>query len=260
MRNEDTLSIDKNAHNDVEESPDNLAERRQKALALWKARQKRSNMAAEFRDSCDLSRCAFLENDSVGKRAEYRLQVERACGLNSRDGIAIVRGNGASVSAMRGGGSLTNIGKVPPQDRGIRLAPKISFDRQANSVPYIPTTNTVSELERRRCLVRKQLHRKSGTSIGQWAFASEQNNSIEPSSVNAAAPVKFKTRIAHETASNSIGPTCILPRKRPAAIATSVNDAYNSGKNARDSTKRAKASTRGLLEILGGRPESIDRY
>jgi hypothetical protein len=255
--NDETVYIGDNIEDDEMENTKELAEKREKALAFWKARLKRSAMAAEFRDSCALSRCSFLENDNVDRREQYRMQIERACGVNSKNAIAINRGIGTAVFETQGHASK-NARHISSADRPIRLNQRASGNWQTQSLPCVSGGHPMSELERRRCLERKLLHKQSSTSIGQWAFASEQNIASQHGADKRPALTTLKGNNHQDASSMSLGPTCILPRKRPAAPGNTENAVGINRKKKAKPTKPATPFAQGLLDILGARPESGD--
>jgi hypothetical protein len=255
--NDQTVYIDDNIEDDGVGKPEELAEKREKALAFWKARLKRSAMAAEFRDSSDLSRCSFLENDDVDRREQYRMQIERACGVNSRNAIAINRGIGTAVFKTQGD-APKNARHNSMADRPIRLNQRPFGDRQTRSLPCASGGHAISELERRKCLERKLLHKQCSTSIGQWAFASEHHMASQHSVEKRPAPTTLKGHNHRDASSMSLGPTCILPRKRPAAPSNTEHAGGIIRKKRANPTKPATSFAQGLLDILGARPESGD--
>lgn len=226
----------------ADDTPTREAEeaRRSKALALWKARQKRNTLSMASLDHANLSRCGFLDEDTVGRQDQYRDQIERACGMsNSRDAFA-------SRSGFDGASGSKNVpGSLKTASRS-HFAP-LQISRGAGSRSAALDITTVPEWERRKvCLERKEVHRRSGTSVGKWAFAAERSlGGGSSGDLNGSTP-----------ASSTGGLAVSVRRKRARGqeVAAALERGHASSGAAGRAMKKPKKSRRSLLSILGSRP------
>lgn len=227
----------------ADDTPTKEAEeaRRSKAHALWKARQKRNSLSMASLDHANLSRCGFLEEDTIGRQDLYRDQIERACGMsNSRDAFASRGGSVGASGSKHGPGSLKTASHS-------HFAP-LQVSRGTGSRSAALDVTAVPEWERRKvCLERKEVHRRSGTSIGKWAFSAERSLGVGSSgdlngSVSAAPSA----------------PALAVSVRRKRARGQEVSAAVGRGQGSSGATARAvkkpKKSRRSLLSILGSRP------
>jgi hypothetical protein len=232
----------------ADDTPKKEAEeaRRTKAIALWKARQKRNYMSSGTLDDVDLSRCEFLEDDTNHKRDLYRNQIERACGIsNSRDEFEsrnTPRKPGTSNGSVDALGLRRDVGGV----RAGSHSHSVPLQNVKNSTSRSGATdiNSKPEWERRKlCLERKEVHRRSGTSIGKWAFAAER--SLNGGSLNNPSA----------NATTSAAAVCVSVRRKRARGKSVSAAAAPAGIGApHHIMKRPKKSSQGLLSILGSRP------
>jgi hypothetical protein len=265
MRNDESLFANERSDGEVDgECGAAGEERRARALVVWKSRQKRNTTASFLQDRADLSRCGFLEDDTNIKRDQYRAQYQRACGLNnnSRDGFELSASAAASASlspsrSLPGGKPL-----VSSFDEAFRSRPHSLSLRLGKSTSRQPpiTIHEMPEWERRRvCLERKEIHRKSGTSIGKWAFASERSTSSPHIAPGVAKPNSISGLPAASGGASAAGGNFRVRRKRPRVPppeATPVVPASKPTVNLPTTglVAKKKAKHSGLLDLLGNRP------
>lgn len=240
-------------HNEGDESADDTPKkeaeeaRRTKALALWKARQKRNNLSLNTLDVADLSRCGFLEEDTNSRRELYRDQIERACGMsNSRDASASCIASDNPISAPKSTDALgvqRDAGSVKDSSRS-RFAP-LQFSKRGGPRSALMDVNNVPEWERRKiCLERKEVHRRSGTSIGKWAFAAERGLNGSSSNPSNSAP---------NISTGGLQVSVRRKRSRGQEV-TAAAAPQASSRASNPVAKKPKKSRRSLLSILGSRP------
>lgn len=247
---------------DCDDTPVKKAEdeRRSKATALWRARQKRNASSSTALDSVDLSRCEFLQDDEE-KRDLYRLQIERAQGVGaSRDGLGLSLGAAGKpsqdVNSTLGSGigsKSTLEGSRPDAgaSRSSKFPPLQVTGKKAASRSGLLDPDVVPEHERRRlCLGRKEAYRRCGTSIGRWAFAAELSMGSRSNEVESVT--------APKAGAKSNGGLVSVRRKRsrnqePSALATA---SLPSAKAQPQPKKKPKRSRQGLLDILGSMPKA----
>lgn len=251
MSHEESMFAANPEEESADDTPTKEAEeaRRTKALALWKARQKRNTLAMASLDPANLSRCGFLDEDTNGRREQYRDQIERACGMsNSRDAFATGSGPGTPATSAQPGGAPGSK-RGPISSKGgtrSRFAP-LQISRGAGSRSAAFDVTTVPEWERRKvCVERKEVHRRTGTSIGKWAFAAERSLG----GGSAGEP----TTSAPAAASAGLAVSVRRKRSRGQEVAAAAIAAQASTGAAPRATKKPKKSRRSLLSILGSRP------
>lgn len=231
-------------------------ERRSKAMALWRARQKTKASSSSALDSIDLSRCEFLQDDEE-RRDHYRLQIERAQGLTaSRDGWSLAGAasrpaESASLAGPRGNSKnvLEGIRPRAGASRTSRFPPLQVGGKKGASRSGFLDPDVVPEQERRKlCLGRKEAHRRCGTSIGRWGFAAERSMGSRSEAEPAAAA---------KATSKASGGMVSVRRKRVRNQETALPAAAApSAKTQSLPRKKPKRSRQGLLDILGSRPQA----
>jgi hypothetical protein len=266
MRQEESLfgnGEDGEHSDDAATTSATVEERRTKATALWKARHRRATSSAALLDPGDLSRCGFLEDTTDDKRDEYRAQIERACGIStSRDGFesreapdpGASSGPPATLPGLRSASRQLALGAGACRSK----FPPLQVPRRGTSRGGVLDPNSVPEWERRKlCLERKEAHRRTGTSIGMWAFAAERNLGVS----RADRSIAHSKGAPAPSAGGGSGASFSKRRKRshgptPTASLPEAGVESGGGGTNRRASKKPKRSRQGLLDILGSRPSS----
>lgn len=200
---------------------DTAAERKEKARALWKVRQKVKTSLFE-EDENSLSRFDIFDDPDKSRGASIRTRIENACRPASTQDVT--KRNDAKSKKEK---------KATGQKR--KSAWGVGRD--------------VPEWEKRKaCMEQKARKRQRSVSVGNWSFAAHGEKQ--------KAPVKV-TKLGSSGNSVSLGATCVTRKVRP-HLPVPKRSVSGPGmrKNRPSNNSKGPTSFKGLFSILGATAKS----
>lgn len=206
---------------EADENDEDDANRREKARALWKTRQK-TKISLFQEDENSLSRFDIFGDTDKSRSAHFRMQLENAC--------------------------------RPVLQKDVDERSRIDRDHRSTGVkrndPW-SSERSVPEWEKRNaCFQEKQRKRQRSVSVGKWSFAAHGEKEKVPSKASKTG--------SSGAGNASMGSTYLARKSRSRAIAPNRNQASSSrpAKTPRRLSSKGPTSFKGLLSILGNRAET----
>lgn len=203
-----------------EESGDEKTAKRDKARALWKARQK-SKTSLFLEDENSLSRFDIFGDADKSRSTHFREKLESACRPASLKNID---------DRSKSGRDQNNTGKK-------------------RSSPWALDAS-VPEWERRNAsMQQRQRKRQRSVSVGKWSFATRSGKD-KPHTKTARS-------VSSGTGGSSLGSTYQALKPRVNSVMPKRSSTTNRvGRVPQRRPTKAPTTVRGLLKVLGGRAET----
>lgn len=204
-----------------EDDEEDNTNRREKARALWKARQK-TKISLFQEDENSLSRFDIFGDADKSRSAHFRMKLESAC--------------------------------RPVSLKDLDDRPKMSRDQWSTGVkrntPW-PSEASVPEWEKRNASIQqKQRKRQRSVSVGKWSYAAHGGKEKAPSKTSRAG--------SSGAGSASLGSTyqALKPRTHTVVPKRRSRASNKPGKTMQRSSSKGPTSFKGLLKVLGNRAET----
>lgn len=196
-------------------------ERREKARALWKVRQKvKSSLFQE--DENSLSRFDIFEDADKSRSAQIRLQIESAC-------------------------RPASLPEAAKRDHRISQNDKMGVGTKRKS-PWV-VDSVVPEWEKRKaCMQQKDKKRRRSISVGNWSYT--------PHGEKAKPPSRSGKPGSGSSTSASLGATCVARKTRPKVSLPRSNGLPSARSAKHPEQKKTRKSFKGLLRVLGEKAET----